>query len=233
MSYTRATAERSTAKRGQRLGWRLGSQCTGLGFCHIVGCCHRSGRQRCPGSPCQRRGNPDWPALPVCHGGYPVLRDTCQSRVYPESWPCCWLWCQTIWGVERWVQSFKNAPTDNCQHLRDPYWTMKVCGAFFWEGKADETEVIPHETLVTTSRKVWISVAQRERHYEHPYKSLKFLSSTADPLFCLFQTRNIKKKAIRKLNLASLSHMLIFCLSCSVTAVTVHNMGGAVFKVWG
>lgn len=49
---------------------------------------------------------------------------------------------------------------------------MTVCGAFFWEGKA-ETEIIPHETLVTTSRKVWISVAQRERCCEHPYKSLK------------------------------------------------------------
>lgn len=166
MSYTRATAERWTAKRGQRLGWRLGSQCTGLGFCHIAGCCHRSGR---PGSPCQRRVNPDWPALPVCHGGCPELRGTCQSRVYPESWPCCWLWCQTIWGVERWVQSFRNARTDNYEQSAPSLLDDETLR--FWEGKADDTEIIPHETLVTTSRKVWISVAQRESCYKHPYKS--------------------------------------------------------------
>lgn len=44
------------------------------------------------------------------------------------------------------MQSFRNAPKDNCELLDDEIWR-------FWEGKADDTEIIPHETLVTTSRK--------------------------------------------------------------------------------
>lgn len=97
-SYRQARAERWRAGRGQRPDWTPGSQCTDRGFYRTVGCCHRSCHRRCPGSPCLRRASPGWPASPACRGGYPVLRGTCQSRACPESWPCCWLWCQTIWG---------------------------------------------------------------------------------------------------------------------------------------
>lgn len=50
-------------------------------------------------------------------------------------------------GVERRVQSFRNAPMDNHEHLQERYWTTKLCGAV-WGGKADDTEINPHETLV-------------------------------------------------------------------------------------
>lgn len=72
-------------------------------------------------------------------------------------------------GVERRVQSFRNARTDNYEQSARSLLDDETLR--FGEGKADDTEIIPHETLVTTSREVWISVAQRESCYKHPYKS--------------------------------------------------------------
>lgn len=100
MSYRPARAERWRAGRGPKPGWRLASRRTGQGLCHTVGCCRRWCRRSCPGSPCLRRGSPGLPASPTCHGGCPVMTGTCQIRACPGSWPCCWLWCQTIWGRE-------------------------------------------------------------------------------------------------------------------------------------